>query len=437
MNWIASIPFVLSANFHGGALVANYPYDNEPKSEYNIESLSPDDKVFKALALAYSNAHPYMHLGEPCPSFPNGRNTVQSMLEKSFPNGITNGAAWYSVSGGMQDYNYIHSNDFEITIEVGCIKFPNATQLPEYWLENRESLLRLIEMSRKGIHGVIRSSIGNPIPNAKISVEGIKHDIYAANDGDYWRLLVPGKYNVTVSAVGYESQMQTVTVTDGVNMGEGENKKYFNTILISITISRIMILKQNRLVECYNNLVFFLIIKSSAYDFRLMANLQNIYLKNAELSARFSQLENHQPNIAEFKAGESLVSMMGAPEENKYRIGLIGGLFASQPMGREILLRLATHILMGNQIGDPPIQRILNNSVLHFVPGIDPGFDNVINVQECNPIVDDEIGKRLLSHNNNVTSDKLDMITNAFKTMLSSEEYDAIIILESGALEIG
>ncbi|KAK1121827.1 hypothetical protein K0M31_010139 [Melipona bicolor] len=423
MNWIASIPFVLSANFHGGALVANYPYDNEPKSEYNIESLSPDDKVFKALALAYSNAHPYMHLGEPCPSFPNGRNTVQSMLEKSFPNGITNGAAWYSVSGGMQDYNYIHSNDFEITIEVGCIKFPNATQLPEYWLENRESLLRLIEMSRKGIHGVIRSSIGNPIPNAKISVEGIKHDIYAANDGDYWRLLVPGNYNVTVSAVGYESQMQTVTVTNGVNIGEGE-------VTLDFTL-------MHDDPEHW----------SSAYDFRLIANLQNIYLKNAELSARFSQLENHQPNIAEFQAGESLVSMvihslkvtydMGAPEENKYRIGLIGGLFASQPMGREILLRLATHILMGNQIGDPPIQRILNNSVLHFVPGIDPGFDNIINVQECNPIVDDEIGKRLLSHNNNVTSDKLDMITNAFKTMLSSEEYDAIIILESGALEIG
>lgn len=146
MNWIASIPFVLSANFHGGALVANYPYDNEPKSKYNIENLSPDDKVFKALALAYSNAHPYMHLGEPCPSFSNGRNTVQNMLEKSFPNGITNGAAWYSVSGGMQDYNYIYSNDFEITIEMGCTKFPNATQLPEYWLENRESLLRLIEM---------------------------------------------------------------------------------------------------------------------------------------------------------------------------------------------------------------------------------------------------------------------------------------------------
>lgn len=40
-----------------------------------------------------------------------------------------------------------------------------------------------------------------------------------------------------------------------------------------------------------------------------MANLQNVYLKNAELSARFSQLESHQPNIAEFLAEESLINM--------------------------------------------------------------------------------------------------------------------------------
>lgn len=40
-----------------------------------------------------------------------------------------------------------------------------------------------------------------------------------------------------------------------------------------------------------------------------MANLQNGYLKNSDLSARFSQLENHQPDTAEFIAGDSLVSM--------------------------------------------------------------------------------------------------------------------------------
>lgn len=51
-------------------------------------------------------------------------------------------------------------------------------------------------------------------------MEGIKHDIYAADGGDYWRLLVPGRYNVTASAVGYEPQTQSVTVPETADIGE-------------------------------------------------------------------------------------------------------------------------------------------------------------------------------------------------------------------------
>ncbi|KAG7204671.1 hypothetical protein KM043_005086 [Ampulex compressa] len=421
INWIEQIPFVLSADLHGGALVANYPYDNAPSYMQNGENRSPDDDVFKMLALTYSNAHPRMHLGEPCPPMSDNPLQSKTLLEERFPNGITNGAAWYSVSGGMQDYNYIHSNDFEITLELGCTKFPNASDLPKFWQQNREPLLRFIEMSRKGVHGLVRSSIGNPIPHAKVSVMGIKHDIYTAEGGDYWRLLVPGKYNITVSATGFESLTQSVIVPSGAQLGEGE-------AILDFTLMRDD-------PEHW----------SSAYDFRLMANLQNGYLKNAELNARFSQLENHQPDVAEFKAGDSLVSMaihslkithdMGAPEENKFHIALVGGLFASQPVGREVLLRLATHILMGNQIGNPPIKRVLDNAVLHFLPGIDPGFDDIRNIEDCNPVVKDEIGIKLLIKGNNETS-KANAVMNAFKTMLRTEAYDAIIILGGGALKV-
>lgn len=47
--------------------------------------------------------------------------------------------------GGMQDWNYLHTNCFEVTIELGCVKYPLAKDLPTYWEQNRRSLLRFIQ----------------------------------------------------------------------------------------------------------------------------------------------------------------------------------------------------------------------------------------------------------------------------------------------------
>ena len=46
----------------------------------------------------------------------------------------------------MQDWNYLHSNCFETTIELSCCKYPAATEMEGEWNNNRNSLLAYTSM---------------------------------------------------------------------------------------------------------------------------------------------------------------------------------------------------------------------------------------------------------------------------------------------------
>lgn len=49
-------------------------------------------------------------------------------------------------AAGMSDFNYLHSNCFEITVELGCVKFPPEEALYTLWQHNKEPLLNFVEM---------------------------------------------------------------------------------------------------------------------------------------------------------------------------------------------------------------------------------------------------------------------------------------------------
>ncbi|GJQ71584.1 hypothetical protein Trydic_g11287 [Trypoxylus dichotomus] len=198
IEWLDRIPFVLSAALHGGALVVNYPFDTQKnfKSFSKEPSLSPDNDVFVHLAETYADNHLVMHKQPLCG---NARDT--------FKGGITNGAAWYPFSGGMQDYNYFKHGCMELTMEISCCKIPKVADLPELWEQNKEAFVAYALKANQGVTGLVLDKYTKQsIRNATLHVVGRDMAFHSDANGRFWRILLPGNYKISVSAEGYHNE---------------------------------------------------------------------------------------------------------------------------------------------------------------------------------------------------------------------------------------
>ena len=196
MQWGAASSASLSANLHSGSLLVNYPYDNDGLG--NVDSPTPDDALFEVLAETYSSLNSPM------------------WNSSEFYHGISNGAAWYTVDGGMQDWNYRYLSCNEVTIELSDVKMPAEDLIDDFWGDNRDSMVAYMEAVHLGVRGLVTDAVtGDPV-YATISVAGNSHPVYSDADvGDYHRLLLPGTYELTISAPGYSSKTVSGVVVDG------------------------------------------------------------------------------------------------------------------------------------------------------------------------------------------------------------------------------
>ncbi|XP_056019637.1 carboxypeptidase D-like isoform X2 [Ostrea edulis] len=202
MNWTQQIPFVLSANLHGGTLVANYPFDNYPNANGVRKYVtSPDDDIFKSLSKTYSYKHKDMYTGSHCGD--------------KFPEGITNGALWYPVTGGMQDWNYIMAGCMEVTLEISCCKYPAANTLQGFWTANKDALVDYLTRVHSGVKGIIYDEEGKIVPAATLKIKG-RELVYfrSSKNGEYWRILLPGTYTIQVYN-GINSTERSFVVKNG------------------------------------------------------------------------------------------------------------------------------------------------------------------------------------------------------------------------------
>lgn len=189
MAFQASRNFSLSANFHGGAVVVNYPWDN-------THDLHPFDTMIKDISLLYADLNPTM------------RNS------REFNRGIINGADWYVVKGGMQDWSYSWHNDLQVTIELSDKKWPRYSNIPSFYRDNKQSMLSYLT----SVHQGAGFKIDNSKATGKVKViqnltNGTTADngSYGFSRGEFYKVLPEGNYTFVVEIDG-SSTTNTINV---------------------------------------------------------------------------------------------------------------------------------------------------------------------------------------------------------------------------------
>ncbi|HYG51528.1 MAG TPA: M14 family zinc carboxypeptidase, partial [Flavobacteriales bacterium] len=192
MDFAEAHDFVMAANFHGGAEVANFPWDT-----WNTAHADETWWIYQCQKYADT-----AQLNGPA-------GYMDDLYSGSIP-GVTNGFDWYEVDGGRQDYMQWWHKCKEMTVELSSVKLIPDAQLINHYNYNVRSLLNYIEASLYGIRGIVTDNCtGQPI-EAKVFISGHDYDsshVYSSLPvGNYHRVIEPGTYNVTYSAPGYASQ---------------------------------------------------------------------------------------------------------------------------------------------------------------------------------------------------------------------------------------
>ncbi len=201
MNFGYQHRFVMGANYHGGTLVLNYPWDAvAAPDEPIIAAYAPDEALFYYFGYGYTSRNPEM------------------FASTSFEDGLTRGWEWYQIYGGMQDWAYVYRGEHHVTIEVSILGAPKYELMADYWESNREAMLWWMSQVVTGFGGVVLDARDGTPLDARVSVDGMEQPNFARTDpqvGDYHRVILEGDYTLSAAADGYIGQSAPVSVLTG------------------------------------------------------------------------------------------------------------------------------------------------------------------------------------------------------------------------------
>ena len=195
INFGTTHKLTMSANFHGGAELYNYPWDLWT----SYERAPADDAWWSYIGNRFVD-------------------TCQHYHSSYMTEGVFEGADWYTAEGSRQDYFTYYLGSREVTIEICDDKVLASSQLPTYWNYINHSLLNYIEESLYGIRGIVTDSITSQPIEATVVINNHDADNSQTHSilptGNYHRPIKGGTWSVTYSASGYYSKTYSLAVTD-------------------------------------------------------------------------------------------------------------------------------------------------------------------------------------------------------------------------------
>lgn len=191
-------PFITGLSLHGGAACINTVWN------YTLVPLPEDSGVVHQQALDYAYS-------------PGILNYFGTSFWIAYP-----GAIWYIINGDVNDWSYGECGTVDHTIEVHQNKQP--PDWPDVDNAHYMAILEFFTNSTYGIWGTVTNPSGDPI-DANIAIgiddgassEPLRFCRTDVTLGDYHKTLLPGTYDVEVTAEGYTSQ-----TVENVSVGSEE-----------------------------------------------------------------------------------------------------------------------------------------------------------------------------------------------------------------------
>ncbi|KAG2490691.1 hypothetical protein HYH03_010853 [Edaphochlamys debaryana] len=150
--WLSGLRPTVSANFHGGALVASHALDACDTKGQVAPCPSPEAPMPSFLANVYARNQAQM-----VAAWENGETT--------FDNCTTEGASWYAALGALGDWMHWAQRLHMVTMELHEERsLPDGPALSGLYAPNRPALLRFLEMAHLGFRArLFDAGSGRPL----------------------------------------------------------------------------------------------------------------------------------------------------------------------------------------------------------------------------------------------------------------------------------